>query len=517
MPDIWIYVVVGVASLGVGYSLHLILSRATVGTARKRSEELLEKARIEGDRLGREAALAAKAEILKQRESFESETQEARRELRQTERRLGRREGELDRKLESVERKERHLESSERKLSQRLASVQEKTDELETLVEEEKRTLLQIAGMSTEEATRTLLSRLEKDLAREASDLIGKRMQQAREEARVKATEILLQTMQRVASDQTAEQVVAAVDIPSDDMKGRIIGREGRNIRAFEKATGADVIVDDTPGVVVVSCFDPVRREVARRGMARLIEDGRIHPARIEDVVSQTRRELEDSMREVGKKVCFELNLVGLNQRLVTTLGRLQFRTSGNMNVLRHSVEVAKLAGVLAAEMGLNDTLARRCGLLHDIGKALDHDVEGSHALAGADFARRCEEKKEVQNAIAAHHDEVALETPYAAIVQIANVISASRPGLEDDNLEKYVKRLERLEGVANEFLGVETSFAIQAGRELRVVADSSKVDDKLASKIARDIAKAIEEQLSYPGEVRVTLIRETRIVDYAM
>lgn len=516
MADSLIYTIIAGTCLVAGYVVRLLLARMTIGSAEARKNEILQEAEKEGTRLKQEAELSAQAEVLRLREDFEKESQQSRKEMRQTERRVARRETELDRKLEMIERKERHLESSERKLSTRLAKAEEKTHELDQLIDEEKSTLLEISKMSREEATETLLSRLETELERETADLIGKRMREAREEANNKSVEILLQAMQRVASEHTAEQVVAAVDIPNDEMKGRIIGREGRNIRAFEKATGVDVIVDDTPGVVVVSCFDSTRREVARRAMGRLIEDGRIHPARIEEVVHQTRRELEDSAREVGKKVCYELGLVGINQRLLTTLGRLQLRTSRNMNVLRHSVEVAQLSGVIAGELGINVNLARRCGLLHDIGKALDHDVEGSHAVAGSDFARRCEEKKEVQNAIASHHDDVPMESIYAVIVQIANAISGSRPGLPDDNLEKYIKRMERLEGVANSFLGVDSSFAIQAGRELRVVADSSKVDDKLAVKIARSIATEIEEQLSYPGEVRVTLVRETRIIEYA-
>ncbi len=516
LPEIGVYLIVAVASLVVGYFIRILLARMTIGTAEVRKNEILKNAEKEGERIQRDAEISAKGEVLKLREEFEQESKEAQKEMRQTEHRVAKRETDLDRKMEMIERKERHLDTSERKLSSRLAKVQEKTDELLALVEKEKETLLEISGMSVDQATSMLLSRLEKDLERESADLINKRQQRVREEVRGKATELLLQAMQRVASDHTAEAVVAAVDIPNDEMKGRIIGREGRNIRAFEKATGVDVIVDDTPGVVVVSCFDSIRREVARRGMSRLIEDGRIHPARIEEVIHQTKRELDETLRDVGKKVCYELNLVGLNNRILVNLGRLQFRVSRNMNVLRHCVEVAQLSGLIAGELGLNVALAKRCGLLHDIGKALDHDVEGSHAQAGAEFARRCEEKKVVQNAIAAHHDEVNLESMYAAVVQVANAISASRPGLEDDNLEKYIKRMERLEAVSNSYLGIESSFAIQAGRELRVVADSSKVDDRLAVKLARDIANEIEEQLSYPGEVRVTLVRETRIVDYA-
>jgi ribonuclease Y len=300
-------------------------------------------------------------------------------------------------------------------------------------------------------------------------------------------------------------------------MKGRIIGREGRNIRAFEKATGTDVIVDDTPGVVVVSAFDSVRREIGRRSLERLIADGRIHPARIEEVVGLTRKEMEEQVREIGKKACYELDLHGLHPRLVQMLGRLNFRSSAGQNCLRHSVEVAQLAGLMAAEMRLDVALARRCGLLHDVGRALDHDVEGSHAIAGSDFARRCEEKKDVVNAIAAHHDEVKPESVYAVLTQVANRLSNSRPGTKREQLDKFIKRMERLEEVANSFLGVERAFAIQAGREVRVIAHAQRVDDRLAVKVCRDIARQIETELSYPGEVRVTLIRETRVVEYAM
>ncbi|MBI1848858.1 MAG: ribonuclease Y [Planctomycetes bacterium] len=502
--------------LAVGLVGAFVYLRFVAQVGLRERDSLLKSATAEADRLRKQAELEAKDEVFRSREKFEKEVQELRREMRESERRLVKREESLDRRVEMLTRKEKFLETTEKKLGLRQNSLREKADELEKMIQEEMKTLHNLASLSKEEATRTLLQRLEKEVVEDESRLIQKIVERAKETADQESANIIALALQRCAADHTAEHVVAAVDIPNDEMKGRIIGREGRNIRAFEKATGIDVIVDDTPGVVIVSGFDSIRREMAKVSMERLIADGRIHPARIEEVVAQVRRELEDSIREEGKRVCLELELQGIHAREVNLLGRLKYRSSLGQNALRHSVEVAQLAGLMAGELKCDVTLAKRCGLLHDIGKALDHEMEGSHAQVGADFARRCDEKKEVVNAIAAHHGEVPPESIYAVIVQVANTISNSRLGGRRESLEKYIKRMERLEQIAASYLGVEQAYAIQAGREVRVIVDASTVNDKISLKIARDIAKKIEEEMTYPGEVKVTLIRETRVLEYA-
>lgn len=513
----WLIAIAAVAGLAVGFAVPWVLVGLRRRSTAAERERILADARAESERVRKDAEIKAKAEALKVREAAEREAEEGRRKVANLERRVAKQEEIVEKRAEAVARKEKFLENTQKRIESRLERVNEKTEQLRSLIEQEKTTLQSISGLSKEEAEKMLLSRLDKELERESADLIAKSQDKARELADEKARDIVAQALQRIAAEHTAEQVVSAVDIPNDDMKGRIIGREGRNIRAFEKATGTDVIVDDTPGVVVVSAFDSVRREVGRRSLERLISDGRIHPARIEEVVANTKKEMEEQIREVGKKACYDLDLHGLHPRLVQMLGRLHYRSSDGQNVLRHSIEVAMLAGLMAAEMKLDVALARRCGLLHDLGRALDHDVEGSHAIAGGDFARRCEEKKDVVNAIAAHHDEVKPESVYAILTQVANRLSNSRPGTKREQLDKFIKRMERLEEVANSFLGIERAFAIQAGREVRVIANAQRVDDRLAVKVCRDIARQIETELSYPGEVRVTLIRETRVVEYAM
>jgi ribonuclease Y len=376
--------------------------------------------------------------------------------------------------------------------------------------------MLKVANMSMEEARKQVMSQVEKDMESETAKLIESRLEEARDTAEEQSREIILQSIQRYASDHTSEHTTSAVDVPSDDMKGRIIGREGRNIRAFEKATGVDVIVDDTPGVIVCSAFDPIRREVAYRSMERLIQDGRIHPTRIEEIVGKVRKEINKEVLTAGKDAIMEANIRKLHQKLVELLGRLKFRTSYGQSILQHSLEVAFLSQVIAGQLGLNEQMARRAGLLHDIGKAVDHEVEGGHPEIGADLLRRYHEREEIINAAAGHHNDVEATTPYTPIVLAADAISASRPGARRESLERYIQRLEKLEKVASEFEGVSSAYAIQAGREVRVIVDPENVDDHLAQKMAHDIALQIEEEMEYPGEVRVTLIREVRCVDYA-
>jgi len=436
--------------------------------------------------------------------------------LRGLERRLSKREDNIDRKADLINKKERFLEAQEKRLSQRDREAAQRQADLDALVEKEKETLRQVSGMTREEAQRVLLERLETELVHEQAEIIQRVTDETKEQADSKAREILATAIQRLAADHTVEHVVSTIDIPNDEMKGRIIGREGRNIRAFERATGVDVIVDDTPGVVVVSGFDSVRREVARLAMERLIVDGRIHPSRIEEVVEEAGKEVDQIIRETGKQTILEVDVRGVHQKEVELLGRLRYRTSYGQNVLRHSVEVAFLASMLASELGLDAVLARRCGLLHDIGKAVDHEMEGGHPAIGADLAKRYEEKPIVVNAIAGHHGDVEPTSIYTVLVMAADAISASRPGARRETLEKYIKRLERLEGIANSFPAVDKAYAIQAGREIRVIVNSEKTNDRDSAKICRDIAKEIENELTYPGEVKVTLIRETRFVDYA-
>lgn len=500
----------------VGYVGCLISGLLRKRSARRRAAEIISGADDEADRIKKHADLAAKAEQLSMREDFEKETQEVRQELRQHERRLSKREDSLDRKADLITKKEKYVENMERELSVRQKRLAEKDQQLETLLQEEKDQLFKVANLTREEAEQTLLKRLESDMEHECNALMNKMIEAAKDTAERKAREIVATAVQRCAVDHSSDLVVSTVDLPNDDMKGRIIGREGRNIRAFEKATGIDVIVDDTPGVIVVSGFDSVRREMARRAMERLIQDGRIHPSRIEEIVAKARKELESEINEIGKQTVLEADVPAVPQKIVHLLGRLKFRTSYGQNVLNHSTEVAFLMGTMAAELGLDVRLAKRIGLLHDIGKAMDHEVEGGHAEIGADLAKRLGEKPDVVNAILAHHEAAPTETLYAVLVQVADAISASRPGARRESLEKYIKRLERLEDVAKSFSGVETAFAIQAGREVRVIVRPDRVIDKNMSGLARDIAQEIEKELTYPGEITVTLLRETRTVDYA-
>jgi ribonuclease Y len=429
---------------------------------------------------------------------------------------VAKREDSLESKLDTLSRKEKTVEAGEHRVSELEKDLKAKQEATEQALADQKHELQRISGMGPSEARAVLLERMEAEVQHEAAVLIQRSNEQAIETADHKAREILATTIQRLASDYTSEATVATVDIPSDEMKGRIIGREGRNIRAFERVTGVDVIVDDTPGVVVMSSFDPVRREVARRTLTKLIADGRIQPPRIEQVASDVRKEIEAELIETGKQVALDTGVRGLHPKEVQLLGRLKYRTSYGQSVLQHSMEVSYLAGMLAEELGLDGELARRAGLLHDIGKAVDHEVQGGHPEIGADLARRYNEKPEVIHAIGGHHEPSVPDMLYTTIVAAADAVSASRPGARRETLEKYVQRLEKLEEIAKRFEGVDTAYAIQAGREIRVIVDADRVNDDVAMTVARDIAKAIEAELTYPGEVRVTLIRERRIIEYA-
>jgi len=493
-----------------------IMGKNRMQAAEQKSKSIVHDAEMQAENITKTVQLEAKAEAIKRREGFEKETTSIRNELRNSERHLSKREDTVDRKWDMLTSKERTIEKLEKKVSDKERDLDNKDKQLTNTLSEQRATLLRIASITPEEAKEILLARLEGEVSHEASALIEKIISKAKEEADSRSREITLNAIQRYAAEHTCDSTVSTVDIPSDEMKGRVIGREGRNIRAFEKASGVDVIIDDTPGVVVVSAFDPIRREVARISLDKLIKDGRIHPARIEEIVEESSKEIDKELIEIGKRVTLEANVNGINNRLLPYLGRLNYRTSYGQNVLRHSVEVAFLAQAMAEELKLDGALARRCGLLHDIGKAMDHEVEGGHPAIGADLVKKFGESPIVLNAIAGHHGDIAAISPYTTLVAAADAMSASRPGARRETLERYVKRLENLEAIAVEFQGVKQAYAIQAGREIRVIVDPKAVNDENAWRIAHDIAKKVEEELTYPGEVKVTLLREVRCIEYA-
>jgi len=505
-----------VVALLAGFLLNKWVGRKRLDAARNEADHLLSEARAEADVIRKSAEVDAKAELIKGQEQLRGEANDMRAEFKEIEKRLAKREDNLEAKLDTLVTKERNLEQALKKLNQRSDALAVKEEEVESLLTERRENLLRISGMSVDDARKTILDDLRVELEHECAEIVEKSLATARDESVHRSREITLTAIQRYAGEHTCEATVSTVDIPSDEMKGRVIGREGRNIRAFERSTGVDVIVDDTPGVVVVSAFDPVRREVARRSLERLIADGRIHPGRIEELVQQVQKELQEELMESGKKASVEANVGGLHRKQLDLLGRLKFRTSYGQNVLRHSIEVAFLCQAIADELGLDGRLARRCGLLHDIGKAVDHEVEGSHPKIGADFCKRFNERPEVLNAIEGHHGDIPSTSPYTPIVMAADAISAARPGGRRESLERYIQRLQQLEDIAKVQGGVKEAFAIQAGREIRVIVDAKKVDDATAALIARDVAKDIEQQMTYPGEIRVTVLREVRAVSHA-
>ena len=489
---------------GIGYFVRQSVAEKQVGSAESRARQVLDTAERDAESAKREALVEARDEIHRMRTEADADLRTRRAELEKKEDRLSQREATLDGRTNSLDRKEQAIEEKE-------AHVQRVRTELEQLAERAKRELERVAGMTAQDAKQALVERIEDEAKRDAMVLVRDIEAQAREEADKRARKITAIAMQRVASELTTEATVTTVTLPNEDMKGRIIGREGRNIRAFEAATGTNLIVDDTPEAVVLSCFDPIRREMARLTLEKLIGDGRIQPARIEEIHQKSQAEIEREIREGGEWAVLETGITDMHPELVRVLGRLKYRTSYGQNVLRHVVEASHVAGMVAAELGTDVQLAKRCTLLHDIGKAVTHEVEGSHAIIGAEIARRLKESKEVCHAIEAHHNEVEQRTIEAVITQIADAISGARPGARRETLETYVKRLERLESIAMEFKGVDKVYAMQAGREVRVMVKPGDVDDLQAEIIARDIAKKIEEELQYPGQIRITVIRETR------
>jgi ribonuclease Y len=504
--------------LGIGLMLILfqVYSRAKAKTFEQDLERQIEGAKREAENIIKSAQIDAAAEAIKKKEEFAAEANQIRAELRETETRLSKREDVLDHQAEQTQQREKALKQRQREIDTRLHNVNVKEKQLSVLMAQQKNQLLKITAMDINEAKDLLLKRLEDECEHEMSGLIQRKVDEAGEIANEKSREIINAAIQRYATEQTCEVSVSTIEIPNDDMKGRVIGREGRNIRAFEKATGVDVIVDDTPGMIVVSGFSPVRREVARLAMERLIQDGRIHPSRIEELVAQTRKDVNQKVLQLGKDAAVEANVRGLSNKVLSLIGALNFRTSYGQNVLRHSIEVAFLSQVMADELGLDSSIARRAGLLHDIGKAIDHEVEGSHPDIGANFLKRFSESSVILNAVAGHHGDVPADNPYTPLVAAADAISASRPGARRETLERYIKRLEKLEDIASGFKGVENAYAIQAGREIRVIVDAEKVDDEAAMKVARDIAKKVEDEMTYPGEIQVRLLREVRCIEYA-
>jgi ribonuclease Y len=517
-----IYVVAAIGVL-VGASLVFLFGffRRSIGEqkvkeAAARAKAVLDDAHRNAETLRKEAEINAKDLQFKMRQDFEKETRDRREEIVTLEKRLAQRESNVDRRLDLLEKKERELDDRGRSLKGQEDSLKAKNDELSRVLVEEKERLHKISNLSPEEAKVMLLTRLDSELNREKAVLIKKNEDEIRETSDKKAKELVTYAIQRCAVDQSVESTVSLVNLPGDEMKGRIIGREGRNIRAFEMATGVDVIIDDTPEAVMLSGFDPVRREIARISLERLISDGRIHPGRIEEVVEKVKKELDIKIKEEGEKVLFDVGVHNVHPELVKLIGRLRYRTSFGQNALQHSKEVALVMGVMADEIGLDSKLARRIGILHDIGKAVDQQVEGTHARLGADLARKFGESDVVIQGIEAHHEEVEKTSLYGVLAAASDAISAARPGARRETLETYVKRLEKLEAIANGFKGIEKSFAIQAGREIRVIVQPEKINDADSVVMARDIRKKIEESMEYPGQIKVTVIRETRAIEYA-
>ena len=499
----------GGGGIAVGCNRRKAVAGREIGSAEEEARRVINEAIKSAESKKREATVEAKEEILKARNEFEQEVKDRRNELQRQENRVNQKEENLDRKMENLERKEDMLAA-------RSAELDREKEELDSIKERQTQLLEQISGLTCEEAKRYLIAQLEEEVTHEEALKIKEIQARFKDEVDTYAREQIALAIQRCAADHVAEATVSVVPLPNDEMKGRIIGREGRNIRTLETMTGVDLIIDDTPEAITVSCFDPVRREIARLALEKLILDGRIHPTRIEEMVEKAKREVDATIKAEGERAIFETNVHGLHPELVKLLGRMRYRTSYGQNVLNHSIEVALLAGLLAAEIGADVNQAKRAGLLHDLGKSIDHEVEGSHVQIGVELARKYRENEDVVHAIEAHHNDVEPRTVVACIVQAADAISAARPGARRENLENYIKRLEKLEEVTSSFPGVEKSYAIQAGREVRIMVKPDAISDDQLILLARSITKKIEEELDYPGQIKVNVIRESRAVEYA-
>ena len=495
--------------LGSGYFIRKLIAEAKIASAEVAANKILEEANLEASAIKREKHLEAKEEAHRLRNEIERESKERRADLQRVERRLQQKEENLDRKIGTIERKEEELRKKEEE-TQRIQ------DKIQGLHRQQLAELERVSALTREEARDILLKRAREEITHEMAMMVKEVETQAKVEAEKKAREVVTMAIQKCAADHVTEATVSVVSLPNDEMKGRIIGREGRNIRTLETLTGIDLIIDDTPEAVILSGFDPIRREIARIALEKLISDGRIHPARIEEIVEKTRKEVEVLIKEEGERATFETGVHGIHPELVLLLGKLRYRTSYGQNVLQHSIEVAHLAATMAAELGLDINFAKRAGLLHDIGKALDHETEGSHVCTGAEIAKRYRESADIINAIEAHHGDTEFKTLEAVLIQSADAVSAARPGARRESLEVYIKRLEKLEQIADSFDGVDKSYAIHAGREIRIIVKPEKIDDFTSIQIARDIVKKIERDMEYPGQIKVTVIRETRAVDYA-
>jgi ribonuclease Y len=507
--SIFIAVGTGAASLLAGYMIRKKIAESKITSAEDEAKRIIDESRRTGETLKKEVLIEGKEEIQKMRSSAEAENKERRNELQSLEKRLINKESILDRKAENIERKDEGLSKKVRKIDNR-------ENEIEKLYHEQKEELERVAGLTGDQAKQILLDDLEKEIVHESAKIIKDNEAKTKMESEKKARNIITYAIQKCSTDHVAESTVSVVALPSDEMKGRIIGREGRNIRTLETLTGVDLIIDDTPEAVILSSFDPVRREIARSALEKLIADGRIHPARIEEMVNKAKKELEAQLLEFGEQATFDANIHGVHPELIKLLGRLNFRTSYGQNVLKHSIEVAYLAGTMAAEIGADVRIAKRAGLLHDIGKAVDHEIEGTHIEIGIDLCKKYKENAKVLHAIAAHHGDIEPQTIEAILVQAADAISAARPGARRETLETYIKRLEKLEEISNSFDGVDKSFAIQAGREIRIMVNSDLVNDDQIIHMSRDIVKRIEGELEYPGQIKVNVIRETRAIEYA-
>ncbi|MCX7943361.1 MAG: ribonuclease Y [Deltaproteobacteria bacterium] len=515
-----IYLVVGMATLVIGFIAGMIIEtirnqRRREG-ALKKAEDIISEAKREADNIIKNARLDIKELEIKSRTEFERETREKKEELVQIEKRLRQKEENLEKKVDFLDNREEELKRREKNITKREQMVAENEKRYSELLDQARSQLERIAGLSREEAKKELIQSLIDEAKLEAGKMIKQIEQEARDEAEKKAKEIIALAIQRYAGDYVAERTVTVIDLPNEDLKGRLIGREGRNIRAIEQATGVDLIIDDTPEAVVISSFDPIRREIARIAIEKLIADGRIHPARIEEIVAKTKMEVDNAMRQAGEQAVFDLGIHGMHPELVKLIGRLRYRYSYGQNQWKHSIEVGFLAGIMAAELGLNVKQARRAGLLHDIGKAVDHEMEGSHAIIGAELAKKYGESPKIVHAIKSHHEEEKPDSILDVIVQAADALSGARPGARHEVLETYIKRLEDMEKICAEFEGVEKAFAIQAGREIRVIVHNQKITDEQLPILAKDISKKIQETLAYPGQIKVVVIRESRAIEYA-